>query len=87
MLNKYLVTCTYLAPGMEYEGNVTYQISDLSVVDAICQALDRIETEAWNPTFISMKISAERIGDPVTSTADLPKELGIPYDIANPTTR
>jgi len=77
MLNKYLVTCTYLAPGMEYEGRTTYQITDLSVVDAICQALDRVETETWHPSYLSMKISGELIRVPEKSTADLRKELGI----------
>lgn len=65
MLNKYLVTCTYLAAGMDREGTATYSVDDISMADAICQVIDLIETEAWHATFISMKISGERIGEEV----------------------
>jgi len=65
MLNKYLVTCTYRATGMDREGTATYSVDDISMADAICQVIDLIETEAWHATFSSMKISGERIGEEV----------------------
>lgn len=61
MMNHYIITC-------ELNGGVrVYSIRDISPADAICQALDRLESDYGDITGSPLKITCELIDVVISS--------------------